>query len=364
MKIAYENLQLTNAPFDAEISAAVEDVLKSGWYINGAAVTRFEKNFAAYIGAKHFVGVGNGLDALTLSLRAMDYPTGSDILTASNSYIATPLAIRAAGHNPVLVEPDIETYNIDPTRLASAMTPNTKAVMLTHLYGKAAHMAPIMAFAEAHGIDVFEDAAQAHGTKYKGQSAGTFGVTGSFSFYPTKNLGCFGDGGGISTNDDALAEKLRALRNYGSHQKYHNIYNGVNSRLDEVQAAILDVKLAHLNAISAHKRQLAEIYFDRLPDDLTVPQRHGDYHDVFHIFAVRTPERDALRAHLADHDIGTEVHYPIPPHRQKAMQGLFVGDFPIADELAETQISLPISYGTSQTDLHMVCDVINGYFGS
>jgi dTDP-4-amino-4,6-dideoxygalactose transaminase len=364
MQIAYENLQATNAPFDAEISAAVAVVLKSGWYINGGAVARFEENFAAYIGVKHFIGVGNGLDALTLSLRAMDYPAGSDILTASNSYIATVLAIRAAGHNPVLIEPDIETYNIDPTRLAAAMTPNTKAVMLTHLYGKAADMGPIMDFAEAHGIDVFEDAAQAHGAKYKGQSAGTFGVTGSFSFYPTKNLGCFGDGGGISTGDDALAEKLRALRNYGSHQKYHNNYSGVNSRLDEVQAAILDVKLTHLDAITAHKRQLADIYVANLADALTLPQRHGDYHDVFHIFAVRTPERDALRAHLAEHHIGTEVHYPIPPHRQKAMQGVVDGNWPIAEELAETQISLPISYGTSEADVHVICDAINGYFGS
>lgn len=364
MQIAYENLKAANAPFEDEIAAAVNDVLQSGWYINGSAVTRFEENFAAYIGAKHFIGVGNGLDALTLSLRAMDYPAGSDILTASNSYIATPLAIRAAGHKPVLVEPDIETYNIDPARLVAAMTPNTKAVMLTHLYGKAADMDPIMAFAEAQGIDVFEDAAQAHGTKYKGRSAGTFGVTGSFSFYPTKNLGCFGDGGGISTGDDALAEKLRALRNYGSQQKYHNIYSGVNSRLDEMQAAILDVKLAHLDKITAHKQRLAEVYFDRLPDALTLPQRHGDYHDVFHIFAVRTPERGALRAHLAEHHIGTDIHYPIPPHRQKAMQGLFEGDWPIADELAETQLSLPISYGISEADVHAICDAINGYFGS
>ena len=364
MQIPYENLKASNMAFEAEISAAVDEVLKSGWYINGSAVTRFEENFAAYIGAKHFIGVGNGLDALTLSLRAMDYPQGSDILTASNSYIATALAIRAAGHNPVLVEPDVGSYNIDPTELAAAMTPSTKAIMLTHLYGKVADMTPILAFAAAHDIDVFEDSAQAHGAKYKGQSAGTFGTTGCFSFYPTKNLGAFGDGGGIATNDDARADKLRALRNYGSHQKYHNIYSGVNSRLDEVQAAILDVKLAHLDAITAHKQRLAELYFDRLPDAVTLPQRHADYVDVFHIFAIRTEKRDALRSHLADKGIATEVHYPVPPHKQPAMQDVFEGDWPIATLLADTQISLPVSFGTTEDDAHQVCDAIGEFFSA
>lgn len=366
MQIAYENLKASNAAFDAEISAAVSEVLASGWFINGAAVERFETNFAAYVGSKHFIGVANGLDALTLSLKAMDYPAGSEVITASNSYIATILAIRAAGHIPVLVEPNKAEYNLDAPLIEAAITDKTRAIMPTHLYGKPADMDAIMRVADSAGLDVFEDVAQAHGAKLNGKTAGTFGRTGSFSFYPTKNLGCFGDGGGISTDDDALAAKLRALRNYGSDEKYKNIYEGVNSRLDEVQAAILDVKLKHLDAITAHKQQLAALYFEHLsshlPSHLILPQRAENSFDVFHIFAIRTPERDALRTYLKQQDIGTEIHYPIPPHKQKAMRGLFSGDWPIAEELADTQLSLPISFGTTKDDVRAVCAAIDAFF--
>lgn len=362
MQIAYENLKASNAAFEAEIAAAVDDVLASGWFINGAAVERFETNFAAYVSSKHFIGVANGLDALTLSLKAMDYPAGSEVITASNSYIATVLAIRAAGHIPVLVEPNKADYNLDASLIESAISDKTRAIMPTHLYGKPANMDAIMQVAEASGLDVFEDVAQAHGAKLNGKTAGSFGRTGSFSFYPTKNLGCFGDGGGISTDDDALASKLRALRNYGSDEKYKNIYEGVNSRLDEVQAAILDVKLNHLDAITAHKQQLAALYFEHLPSHLILPQRADGSFDVFHIFAIRTPRRDALRAYLKQQDIGTEIHYPIPPHKQKAMHGFFNGDWPIAEELADTQLSLPISFGTTKDDVRAVCAAINAFF--
>lgn len=364
LKIAYENLQASNAPFEAEIGKAVDRVLASGWFINGQSVASFERNFASYIGAKHCIGVANGLDALTLSLRAMEYPQGSDIITSSNSYIATLLAILAAGHRPVLVEPNSATYNLDASQLAKALTEKTRAIMPTHLYGKPAAMTEIMGFADEHALDVFEDCAQSHGAKLAGKTTGTFGKTGSFSFYPTKNLGGFGDGGAITTDDDALAEKLRALRNYGSHEKYKNIYQGVNSRLDEIQAAILDVKLTHLDTITAHKRELAQIYFAHLPPQVVLPLQETDSFDVFHIFAIRTKQRDALREFLSEQGIGTEIHYPIAPHRQEAMQEHLSGEWPIAEALADSQLSLPISFATTQDDVREVCAAITVFFAS
>jgi dTDP-4-amino-4,6-dideoxygalactose transaminase len=364
LKIAYENLQASKAPFEIEIDTAVKRVLASGWFINGQNVTDFEDNFATYIGAKYCIGVANGLDALTLSLRAMDYPKGSDIITSSNSYIATLLAILAAGHRPVLVEPERATYNLDATQLGAALTPKTRAIMPTHLYGKPAAMTEIMAFADKHGLDVFEDCAQSHGAKLDGKSTGTFGKTGSFSFYPTKNLGGFGDGGAITTDDEAVAQKLRALRNYGSQEKYKNIYQGVNSRLDEIQAAILNVKLAHLDAITAHKRELAQVYFAHLPTQVVLPLQEAQSFDVFHIFAIRTKRRDALRQFLSEQGIGTEIHYPIAPHRQEAMQEHLSRDWPIAEELADSQLSLPISFATTDDDVREVCAAINVFFAS
>jgi dTDP-4-amino-4,6-dideoxygalactose transaminase len=335
LKIAYENLQASNAPFEIEIDTAVKRVLASGWFINGQNVTDFEDNFATYIGAKYCIGVANGLDALTLSLRAMDYPTGSDIITSSNSYIATLLAILAAGHRPVLVEPERATYNLDATQLGAALTPKTRAIMPTHLYGKPAAMTEIMAFADKHGLDVFEDCAQSHGAKLDGKSTGTFGKTGSFS-----------------------------LRNYGSQEKYKNIYQGVNSRLDEIQAAILNVKLAHLDAITAHKRELAQVYFAHLPTQVVLPLQEAQSFDVFHIFAIRTKRRDALRQFLSEQGIGTEIHYPIAPHRQEAMQEHLSRDWPIAEELADSQLSLPISFATTDDDVREVCAAINVFFAS
>jgi len=359
--IEYESLARSNSAYMAELEAAATRVIRSGWYVLGQEVSAFEAEFASYVGAKHCIGVANGLDALILSIEALDLPRGSDILVASNTYIATILAIVRAGHKPVLVEPELDTFNMDPSRLPQAITDNTRAICVTHLFGKTCRMEAIGAFARGHGLKVVEDCAQSHGARLGTQMTGTFGDAGCFSFYPTKNLGAIGDAGAIVTNDDDLADRLRHTRNYGSKQKYVNRYVGVNSRLDELQAALLRVKLRHLDAMTAHKRTLAEAYFAGLPSSVARPVRRADEFDVFHIYGIRHPKRDALRQHLLDHGVKTEIHYPIPPHRQQAMQGILTGDYPVADELHATELSLPISAGHRGEDVQRVCDVIQSF---
>lgn len=359
--IEYENLANSNAEYMQELEQAAVNVIRSGWYILGQEVAAFENEFANYIGTKHCIGVANGLDALILSIEALDLPKRSDILVASNTYIATILAIVRTGHRPVLVEPDVATYNIDPAKLSQAITPATRAICVTHLFGKTCRMDAVTAFANEHGLTVIEDCAQSHGAKLGGQMTGTFGDSGCFSFYPTKNLGALGDAGAIVTNDEGLADRLRYLRNYGSKQKYVNRYVGANSRLDEMQAAVLRVKLRHLDAMTLHKRALANVYFSELPDWVTLPIRREDEHDVFHIFAVRHQARDALRQHLLDRGVKTEVHYPLPPHRQEAMKAILSGEYPIADELHNTELSLPISLGHSVNDIRQVVEAVRQF---
>lgn len=356
--IEYESLANSNAAYMADLEAAAKRVIRSGWYVLGQEVAAFEQEFAQYLGVKHCIGVANGLDALILSIEALDLPKSSEILVASNTYIATILAIVRAGHKPILVEPELETFNIDPANLAGAMTSKTRAICVTHLFGKSCRMDAIGAFASKHDLRLIEDCAQSHGAKFKGQMTGTFGDAGCFSFYPTKNLGAAGDAGAIVTNDDALAERLRHTRNYGSKQKYTNEYIGVNSRLDEIQAAMLRVKLQHLDEMTQHKRALAEIYFDNLPSWLNLPRRCDDEYDVYHIFGIRHQQRDVLRAWLLDNGIKTEIHYPIPPHRQNAMQGILSGGWSIAEELCNTELSLPISYAHRTNDLLRVCELL------
>jgi dTDP-4-amino-4,6-dideoxygalactose transaminase len=358
MMIEYESLANSNATYIAELEAAASRVIRSGWYVLGQEVSSFEQEFAQYVGAKHCIGVANGLDALILSIEALNLPKGSDVLVASNTYIATILAILRAGHHPVLVEPVLETFNMDPALLPAALTPNTRAICVTHLFGKACRMDAIGAFARAHGLKVIEDCAQSHGAKLAGKMTGTFGDAGCFSFYPTKNLGAVGDAGAIVTDDDDLADRLRHLRNYGSKQKYVNEYVGVNSRLDEIQAAMLRVKLRHLDEMTQHKRLLAEVYMKNLPSWLRLPVCCDDEFDVFHIFGVRCDHRDDLRAWLVAQGVKTEVHYPIPPHKQKAMQGLLFGSWPVAEELHRTELSLPISGGHNAHDVLQVCSAI------
>lgn len=362
--IEYESLAKSNDRFMVELEAAAARVIRSGWYVLGQEVSAFEAEFAQYLGAKHCIGVANGLDALVLSIEALDLPKGSDILVASSTYIATILAIVRAGHRPVLVEPELATFNMDPARLPQAMTSNTRAICVTHLFGKTCRMDAIGAFASEHGLKVVEDCAQSHGARLGDQMTGTFGDAGCFSFYPTKNLGAVGDAGAVVTNDDALADRLRHTRNYGSKQKYVNRYVGVNSRLDELQAALLRVKLRQLDAMTTHKRALAEIYFASLPDWVAKPVRRPDEFDVFHIYGIRHPQRDALRQYLLGHGVKTEVHYPIAPHRQQAMEGILSGRYPVAEELSETELSLPISVGHQAADIEQVAHILGRFDAS
>lgn len=357
--INYENLASSNEAFLSEIDETVSRVIKGGWYILGKEVECFEQEFSEYIGANYCVGVGNGLEALTLSFEALDIPKQSEILVASNTYIATILAIIRAGHKPVLVEPDICTYNLNPFNLESYLTSKTAAICVTHLFGKSCRMDLITSFAAENNLYLVEDCAQSHGAQFRGKTTGTFGIAGCFSFYPTKNLGALGDAGCILTNNAEFANKLRCLRNYGSSKKYHNELIGYNSRLDELQAAILRIKLKHLDAVTQHKRSLAEIYFKSLPDWLILPTQQDDEFDVFHIFAVRLKERDKLRECLFDKGIKTEIHYPIPPHKQKAMQGILSGHYPIAEELHSTELSLPISFGTKKSEVNFICSTLS-----
>ena len=356
--IEYENLAKFNEPFFNEFIEAVKNVLKNGWYILGNNVKKFEEEFAKYIGVKHCIGVGSGLDALIIALDSLDLPKGSEIIVPSNTYIATILAVVRCGYKPILVEPDIRTYNIDHTKIEEKITSKTKAIIIVHLYGKPCNMDPIIEICKKYDLYLLEDCAQAHGAMYNSKKVGSFGL-GCFSFYPTKNLGALGDGGAITTDDDDLAEKIRALRNYGSHKKYYNDYIGYNSRLDEIQAAFLLIKLKYLDQINSHKRDLAKIYFENLSDEFIKPYQHPDYYDVFHIYNIRHYKRDKIRDYLIKKGIKTEIHYPIPPHKQKAMQGILEGEYPISEEIHNTTLSLPISYFHTKEDILKVCEVLN-----
>jgi dTDP-4-amino-4,6-dideoxygalactose transaminase len=357
--IEYESLGQSNAHFMSELVQAASKVIYSGWYVLGYEVNAFEQEFAQYLGAKHCIGVANGLDALILSIEALGLPKASDILVASNTYIATILAIIRSGHRPVLVEPDIATFNINPDLMSSAITNNTKALCITHLFGKSCKMDAIVAFAKKNRLMLIEDCAQSHGAKFNGKMTGTFGDAGCFSFYPTKNLGAFGDGGAIVTNDDELADRLKYLRNYGSKQKYFNQYIGFNSRLDEMQAALLRIKLKYLDQMNEHKRKLANIYFSQLSDAVVKPRVSDDEYDVFHIYGIRHSARDRLKAQLLECGIKTEIHYPIPPHQQEAMKDILIGSYEVAEELHLSELSLPISFGHTEQDIEYVCQAIN-----
>lgn len=359
--IEYENLRQANEKFFDEYKKSFDATLGSGWFILGNAVKQFEEEFARFITSKYCVGVANGLDALTLCLRALNIERGSEVIVPSNTYIATILSVLHNDLKPVLVEPDIRTYNIDPTKIEDAITPRTKAMMVVHLYGKSCDMDPIVAIAKKHHLALIEDCAQSHGAMYKGKMTGTFGY-GAFSFYPTKNLGCLGDGGAVTTDDEEFARAIRMYRNYGSEKKYYNEVVGYNSRLDEVQAAFLSVKLRHLKEITEHKRKLAALYQSGLKSDFIKPHVHPDFYDVFHIYNVRHPKRDELKEYLLKHNIKTEIHYPVPPHKQNAMKGVLdTKDFPISTEIHATTLSLPISFFHTESDIERVIEVMNAF---
>lgn len=343
--IPFLDLKTPHFELRTELENAFDRTLNSGWYIHGNECKLFEQEFAAYCEAQHCIGVGNGLDALHLILRAYGIGEGDEVIVPSNTYIATWLAASYAGATPVPVEPDARTYNIDPALIEAAITPRTKAIMAVHLYGQPADMDPINAIAQKHGLKVIEDAAQAHGARYKGRRVGTLGDAAGFSFYPGKNLGAIGDGGAVTTNDAALAQKVRELGNYGSKVKYHNEVKGYNSRLDELQAAFLREKLKVLDAWNEKRKHIAADYLQQLDGNkLGLPYVPEWANPVWHLFVVRTSRRDALQASLATHGIGTMIHYPIPPHLQPAYAELNIkkGSLPIAEAIHEEVLSLPM----------------------
>jgi dTDP-4-amino-4,6-dideoxygalactose transaminase len=337
MKVPFLDLAAPYAELREDIDAATARAVASGWYILGPEVARFETDFAAFCGAAEAVGVGNGLDALILALRAAEIGAGDEVIVPSNTFVATWLAVTEVGARPVPVEPDPATCNIDPDRIEAAITPRTRAILPVHLYGQPADLDPILEIATRHGVRVIEDAAQAHGARYRGRRIGAHGDMTCWSFYPGKNLGAMGDAGGITTDDPALAERLRMLRNYGSREKYVNEVAGLNSRLDPIQAAILGVKLARLDAWTERRRAIAARYLEGLADTGLILPHVPDFADpVWHLFVVRHPARDAVQAGLAAAGIDTLIHYPIPPHAQQAYRalGLTDADLPLAASLA------------------------------
>ncbi|MBD3839590.1 MAG: DegT/DnrJ/EryC1/StrS family aminotransferase [Epsilonproteobacteria bacterium] len=358
--IEYENLRLANQKLFDKYKESFDTFLQSGWFVLGGQVAKFEEEFARFNNTKHCIGVASGLDALILAIDAFKFPKDSEIIVPANTYIATILAIVRNGFKPILVEPDITTYNIDPNKIEEKITKKTKAILVVHLYGKSCNMDPIVSIAQKYDLKIIEDVAQAHGAKYKEKIVGSFGV-GCFSFYPTKNLGALGDAGAITTDDDNLAEKFKSLRNYGSAVKYYNDEIGYNSRLDEIQAGFLSAKLKILDDITNHKRALAKIYLEKLDDRFIKPVVDEDYFDVYHIFNIRHDKRDELKAYLLENGIKTEIHYPLAPHRQKAMQGLIEGEYPISEEIHNTTLSLPISYFHTKEDVLKVCETMNGW---
>lgn len=361
--IEFENLAKLNQPFFEDYQKSFAQTLTGGWYILGENVAQFEKEFAQYCQSKYCVGVASGLDALILALNAFDFEKGSEVIVPANTYIATILAILQNGLKPVLVEPDIRTYNIDPSKIAEKITNKTRAIIVVHLYGKCCDMDPISELCQKNNLRLIEDVAQAHGAKYKNKIAGSFGDIGAFSFYPTKNLGALGDAGAITTNDDKLAQKIKKLRNYGSEIKYYNDLIGFNSRLDEVQAGFLSIKLKKLDDINAHKNKLAKIYFDNIKDDFIKPVKAAasDY-DAFHLFTIRHEKRDQLRQYLLDNGVKTEIHYPVSPNKQKCLvQELDNTSYPISEEIHNTILSLPLSYFHQTDEVLKVSELLNKF---
>lgn len=364
MKIPFVSFLPMEKELNDVLRAAFDRVFTRSWYIEGVEDEAFEKAFAKYCGTEYCVGVGNGLDALTLVLKALDIGKGDEVIVPSNTYIATALAVTYVGAKPVFVEPKIETFNINPDLIEEAITERTKAIMPVHLYGQACDMDPIMLIARKHGLKVIEDCAQAHGATYKGQRIGTFGDAAGFSFYPGKNLGALGDAGAVVTNDKDIADKVRALGNYGSDYKYHHVYKGNNSRLDELQAAFLAAKLPHLERMNSERRRIANRYLSEIKNPKVIlPVVEKEMSPVWHIFGVRCANRDGLEKYLNDAGIGTNKHYPIPMHLQECYQdlGYKEGAFPVAEEISKTELSIPMYYGMTEAEIGYVIDTINSF---
>ena len=358
--IKFLDLQKLNQPFETQFLTKTKEFLDKGWYVLGDEVKQFEQHFADYSNAKHCIGVGNGLDALVLILKAYiqfgKLHKGDEVIVPANTYIASILAILQADLVPVFVEPNIATYNINPALISSAITPKTKAILLVHLYGQLAEMDKIIDIAENNNLLIIEDAAQGHGLPFMGNHAR------AFSFYPGKNLGALGDGGAITTDDDKLAEVLFSLRNYGSHKKYHNDYIGVNSRLDELQAAFLNIKLPHLNAENESRQKVAKRYLNEIKNSkIVLPTCDNLEKHVFHLFVIRTEKRDDLQEYLLKNGIETIIHYPIPPHQQKALPDFNHLSLPITEKIHREVLSLPISSVLTDDEISNIISTLNCY---
>ncbi len=364
MKIPFVTFLPLERELDSDLREAFRRVFENSWYIGGKEDEAFEASFAEYCNVKYCVGVGNGLDALMLALKALGVGAGDEVLVPSNTFIATALAVTYVGATPVFVEPDIRTYNIDPARIEAAITEKTKAIMPVHLYGQPCDMDPIMEIARKYNLYVVEDCAQAHGATYKGKIVGSFGDAAGFSFYPGKNLGALGDAGAVVTNNKELADKIRALGNYGSDYKYHHIYQGSNSRLDELQAAFLSAKIPHMDRVNRQRRELARKFSEGINNPLlTLPYVAPETEPVWHIYAVRTAHRDALADFLQKKGIGTNKHYPTPMHLQECYRDLNLskGTLPIAEEISATQLSLPFYYGMTEEEIQYVIQCVNEF---
>lgn len=364
MKIPFVSLEHMHCEIEEQIHEAVSNVIRKNWFIRGEYCEQFEQEFAKYCGVKYCVGCGNGLDALYLILRAYDITYGDEVIIPSNTFIATALAVTYTGATPIFVEPDIATYTIDPQRIQEKITAKTKAIIAVHLYGQAADMDAVNAIARANNLIVIEDAAQAHGAEYKNKKTGCLGNAAAFSFYPGKNLGAMGDAGAVTTNDKNIADKVRALGNYGSDYKYHHIYAGTNSRLDEMQAAVLLVKLRYLDQWNSYRQRAADQYLKKFHNEkVIVPFSAADNSHVWHIFALRVKDRDVFAGYLEEHGIGTTIHYPTPIHLQGAYRFLDMteGMLPIAEKISNTELSIPMYYGITDEEISYIVDVINQY---
>ena len=368
--IPFLDLKKINQQYREELIAACTRVIDSGWYIGGKELEQFEQNFANYCGIKFAIGVANGLDALILTLRAWKelgkLHDGDEVIVPSNTYIASILAITANNLTPVLVEPDVATYNIDPLKIEAAITAKTKVILPVHLYGQLAAMPDIMRIAKKHNLLVLEDSAQSHGAQIEGKKAGNWGDASGFSFYPGKNLGALGDAGAITTNDAELAQTLKALRNYGSHEKYKNLFVGVNSRLDEIQAAMLDVKLKHLDAEVKHRRTIAKMYLEGITNpEVILPLSDIDasqYNQhVWHLFVIRSNNRIKLQQYLAENGVQTLIHYPIPPHKQQAYKEWNNLSYPISEKIHNEVMSLPMGPTLTVEDAEKVIQLCNSF---
>lgn len=365
--IKFLDLEKINNRFRKEMDSELKEILDSGWYLQGKKNDVFTENFAAFCGVKHSLGVANGLDALNLIIKAYGFTKGDEIIVPANTYIASILAISQNGCTPILIEPDINTYNINPDLIEKAVTEKTKAIMVVHLYGQAVQMDKVWEIAKKYNLKVIEDSAQAHGAIYKSingkeYKTGNLGDASGFSFYPGKNLGCLGDGGCITTSDDELFEKVKALANYGSDRKYHHIYKGVNSRLDEIQAAVLNVKLKYLDKDNQKRREIASYYRNNIKNSkIILPKTYDEKSHVWHVFAVRTEERDKFQNYLKENDIQTIIHYPTPPHKQGAYKEWNNMSFPVTEEIHRTIISIPISPVLTDEEVEYVVEVINKY---